>query len=152
MLYSEPRLTIDIDLAVALSSDDVRRLPSLFPEPESYTPPVEVISAENARECRAHFKVIHVPSGLKADFYPSQNDAFFPWAWRNRRTVTEIHFAPPEYVILWKVTYFSEGGGEKHVRDIRRMLEISSAVIDHDVLRDELKRRNLWDAFRDLAG
>ena len=85
---------------------------------------------------------------MEADFYPSQNDAFFAWAWRNRRTLTEIHCASPKYVILWKVTFFSWGGGEKHVSDIRRMLEISSTLIDHDGLREELKRRQLLEVIR----
>lgn len=151
MLYSEPRLTIDVDFAVALVAADLKALGKLFPPPEFYTPPLEIISAENARECRAHFNVIHVPTGMKADFYPSQRDAFFGWAWRNRRTVTDIHFAPPEYIIVWKVAYFAEGGGEKHVRDIRRMLDLSGGEIDLGLLREELGRRNLGGTFRSMT-
>lgn len=155
MLYSEPRLTIDIDLAVAFDPGDLPGLSRRFPAPDFHTPPVEVIAAENARECRAHFNIIHIPSGLKADFYPSQRDEFFQWAWRNRRSVTYPHgetwFAPAEYIIVWKVAYFAEGGGEKHVRDVRRMIELSSQAIDHALLGAELERRRLLDAYRSMA-
>ena len=43
------------------------------------------------------------------------------------------------------------GGGEKHVRDIRRMLELSEAEIDRAVLEKELSRRNLISAFRTIT-
>ena len=156
MIYSEPRLTIDIDLAVALDKSFLASLPTLFPEPDFYCPPPAVLQAENQRECRAHFNILHVPTGLKADFYPSQNDPFFAWAWANRKTAAhdhgETHYAPAEYVIVWKTAYHAEGGGEKHVRDIRRMIELSGDLIDRAVLGGELERRGLLAHFRTLAG
>jgi len=86
MLYSEPRLTIDIDLAVALEENDLAALPAIFAEPDFYCPPLAVLQSENRRTCRAHFNVLHIPTGLKADFYPSQHDPFFGWAWDHRQT------------------------------------------------------------------
>jgi hypothetical protein len=50
-----------------------------------------------------------------------------------------------------KTEYFAEGGGEKHVRDIRRMLVLSEAEIDRAVLEKELARRNLISAFRTIT-
>lgn len=41
--------------------------------------------------------------------------------------------------------------GEKHVRDIRRMIELSGAMIDRKVLADELERRGLLACFRGIA-
>lgn len=49
MVYSEPRLTIDIDLAVALDDAALPALPALFPEPAFYCPPTLVLQAENRR-------------------------------------------------------------------------------------------------------
>lgn len=156
MLYSEPRLTLDIDLAVALDAQDLATLSTLYPEPHYYCPPAEVLAVENERECRAHFNLIHIPSGYKADFYPSQRDPFFAWAWKERREILlpggPVHYAPPEYIIVWKVAYFSEGGGEKHIRDIRRMREISADEIDDSLLHAELERRQLLDAYHRLLG
>jgi hypothetical protein len=46
-----------------------------------------------------------------------------------------LWLAPPEYVIVRKLEYYREGRAEKHVTDIRGMLEASDDLID---------RRTLW--------
>lgn len=152
MLYGEPRLTLDIDLAVALENPD--SLQTVYPAPHYYCPPQEVLRLENKRECRGHFNIIHVPSGLKADFYPSQRDPFFEWAWSHRRIIIhggkEVCYAPAEYIVVWKVAYFYEGGSEKHVRDIRRMLELSLSDIDAPLLEAELNRRGLLQIYHGM--
>jgi hypothetical protein len=64
----------------------------------------------------------------------------------------EVYFAPPEYVILWKLEFFREGGGEKHLRDIRGMLLVSGETIDRDLLDRacaELGLSPQWQAARD---
>lgn len=75
---------------------------------------------------------------MKADFYPSSAHPYFAWAMENRRGL-EIDgqtrwFAPPEYVILWKLAFYREGGGDKHLRDIRSMLLVQGAAIDRLML------------------
>ena len=42
----------------------------------------------------------------------------------------DVWFAPPEYVILWKLEFYREGGGDKHIRDIRGILAVSGADLD----------------------
>ncbi len=154
MLYGEPRFTLGVDLAVSFSPAQIQALPCIFPEPEYYCPPIEVLVSESKRECRGHFNVIHIASGWKADFYPS-HDEFFSWAWQNRKEVSHgevnVAYAPAEYIIVWKVAYFAEGGGDKHVRDIRRMLDLSGEDIDLNVVRAELRRRNLEEVFVKLT-
>ena len=154
MLYSEPRLTLDIDIPVILAQALLEALPTLYPEPDFYCPPQSVVVAENKRECRAHFNILHLPSGLKADFYPAQTDSFFAWSWEHKLTAEHpagpIHYAPPEYVLVWKTVYFAEGGSEKHVRDVRRMLEVSRDSIDLLVVEKELVRRGLWACFQSM--
>jgi hypothetical protein len=54
-----------------------------------------------------------------------------------------VSVAPVEYVILRKLEYFREGGSEKHVRDIRSMLEVSSAQIDRPLLKQWIARLGL---------
>ena len=61
-------------------------------------------------------------------------------------------YAPPEYIIVWKVAYFAEGGGEKHSRDIRRMREISADEIDDAILHAELERRQLLASYHQIVG
>jgi len=138
MHYGEPRFTMDVDLVVHLDEPEIHLLATTFPEPDFYVPPPTVIADEIRRTARGHFNIIHTPTGLKADFYPSRHHAYWTWAWQHRR-ITEIEgqpasFSPPEYVILSKLEFYREGGSEKHLRDIRSMLAVSGPEIDHALL------------------
>jgi hypothetical protein len=126
MFYGEPRLTNDVDIIVFLKSDDLPRLEKAFPPGEFYCPPQEVMEAEVNRAQRGHFNLIHHETGFKADIYPCSRDALHIWGLANIRSVQMegdiIHLAPPEYVIVRKLQFFREGGSQKHLRDIHRML------------------------------
>jgi hypothetical protein len=138
MFYGEPRLTMDVDLVVHLEGQEPAILAGLFAPEEYYVPPAEVLEVENARTTRGHFNVIHFASGQKADFYPSRRHPYWAWAFANRRLgkvgSDEAWFAPPEYVILWKLEFFREGGGDKHLRDICGMLLVHPEDIDRAML------------------
>jgi hypothetical protein len=151
MLYGEPRVTHDVDLLVLLKSEDIPQLSRMFPATDFYLPPPVVIAVEMTRERRGRFNVIHPASGLKADFYLVNRDELHTWAFRNKRTYQlsgrTITLAPPEYVIVRKLEFFREGGSEKHLRDIRSMLAISGEQIDHLILQDWIKTRELSSAW-----
>lgn len=136
--YGEPRLTMDVGVVVHLSEGDAETIPGLFPADEFYLPPPEVIAVEIARPTRGHFNVIHFATGQKADFYPSRRHPYWQWAFERRQVARvggdEVWFAPPEYVILWKLEFFREGGGEKHLHDIRGMLMVNPENIDRAML------------------
>jgi hypothetical protein len=151
--YGEPRLTLDIDIAIQLEAAQLPILAALFPTPDFYCPPHDILALEISRQTRAHFNVIHLPDGLKADFYPSRAHPYFAWAWQNRRRLDiagiPVWVAPPEYVILWKLEFFREGAGEKHRRDIRGMLKVSPHSIDRaflDRAAQELALLPQWKA------
>jgi hypothetical protein len=152
MLYGEPRVTHDIDFVVFLRSEHVARLPEVYPPPEFYVPPAEVIATEMARERRGHFNVIHADSGLKADFYTANRDEFHAWAFRHANQYSiasiSISLAPPEYVIVRKLEYYREGGSEKHLRDIRSMLAISGEQLDRPALNEWIQRLGLQTEWR----
>ena len=144
MLYGEPRVTHDIDFIVFLRPEDIGRLPEVFPAPEFYLPPPEIIAAELVRVTKGQFNIIHAESGLKADLFTANRDEFHGWAWRNLRRYSvsglTIHLAPPEYVIVRKLEYFREGGSDKHLRDIRAMLHVSGDHLDRAALNDWVAR------------
>ena len=151
VFYGEPRLTLDVDLVVHFGDGEIEALAGMFPAEEFYVPPVEVLAVEVARPTRGHFNVIHFASGQKADFYPSRRHPYWGWAFENRRLGKmggdEVYFAPPEYVILWKLEFFREGGGDKHLRDIRGMLLVHAGGIDRamlDRVADELGLSAYW--------
>ncbi len=152
MLFGEPRMTHDIDMVVFLDDAVIAKLPTVFAAPEFYLPPHDVMMVEARRDRRGHFNVIHMASGLKADFYLANRDELHLWAiTRARRFAAaggEVTVAPPEYVIVRKLEYFREGGSERHVRDIRAMLAVSGDSIDHAALLDWVGRLSLgpqWD-------
>ena len=152
MHYGEPRFTMDVDLIVHLDGSEIAAIAAAFPEPDYYTPPSDVIAAEISRSAHGHFNVIHIPTGLKADFYPSRRHPYWTWAWQHRRCETiagqPAYFAAPEYVILSKLEFFREGGSDKHLRDIRGMLAVSGDSIDHAMLDGAVAELGLAAAFK----
>ena len=147
MLYGEPRVTHDIDFIVFLRTEDIARLPEVFPAPEFYLPPPEAIAAGLARETKGQFNIIPAESGLTADPFTANRDEFPGWAWRNHRQYSvaglTIHLAPPEYVIVRKPEYFREGGSDKHLRAIRAMPHVSGDQLDRAALREWVVRRGV---------
>jgi hypothetical protein len=141
-IYGEPRLTHDIDIILDLKKSDVENFVETFPLTEFYCPPAEVLTIEINRPRRGHFNLIHHKTGFRADIYLAGQDELHAWALKNRQ-VFEIEgepywLAPIEYVILKKLEYFREGGSEKHLKDIKGILEISGDRIDFDFLKEKI--------------
>jgi len=148
MVYGEPRLTNDVDIIVALATPRAGDIEKLFPLSDFYCPPAEVIAVETRRPLRGHFNIIHHETGHKADIYIAGSDPLQAWGLRHRRAVevisgTSLWIAPPEYVILHKLEYYREGRSEKHVLDIRGMLDVSGDALDHEFLLEQLERMSL---------
>lgn len=156
MLYGEPRVTHDIDLVVFLRATDIAKLSQVFPAPEFYVPPAEVIATEMARQQHGCFNVIHADSSLKADFFTANRDEFHAWAFRNLKKYSvrgvEVSLAPPEYVIVRKLEYFHEGGSEKHLRDIRAMLNISGEQINQVDLQEWIQQQGVKAEWEKVMG
>ncbi len=131
-LYGEPRATNDVDLVIQVAPADAGRLVQAFPSDQFYVPPEEVMLIEFARAHGGHINVIALESMTKADLYPLSG---WEREWFSRRRPLEISgrtvwFAAPEAVILHKLRFFRDGGGDKHLRDIRGMLTVSGDSID----------------------
>jgi hypothetical protein len=155
--YGEPRFTHDIDLILSLPAASIDRLWKAFPADAFYCPPTEALRQEVKRESGGHFNLVHHESGFKADVYLVSSDLLSSWAFENSRKIEivpgrMIRLAPPEYVILGKLQFYAEGGGERHIRDIRAMLEIVGDELDMEFLRrwiEELGVGEVWaTAFR----
>ncbi len=124
--YGEPRMTNDVDIIVFLRREDACRLIDAFPLDSFYCPPLDVIESERTRDQRGHFNLIHHDTGFKADIYLTGRDELHAWGMANVVCADldgdQVMFAPPEYVIIRKLQFYREGGAEKHLRDISRML------------------------------
>ena len=134
IIYGEPRMTHDIDLVIEITPGNAQEFVNAFPPEEFYCPPVEIIKLESRRPLRGHFNLIHQETGFKADIYPIGEDRLHEWGMSKRRQIAiegeSLWVAPPEYVIVRKLEYYREGHSEKHMRDIRGMLEVSADQID----------------------
>lgn len=148
--YGEPRLTLDVDLVIALDAARAASFLAAFPEAEFYRPPLEVVRVELAREARGHFNLVHHATGMKADVYLAASDELHRWGLAHRRRVRlgdqDVWLAPPEYVITRKLEFWREGGSDKHLRDVRAMLA-SGTPIDRAFLEREVARRGLHEAW-----
>jgi hypothetical protein len=156
ILYAEPRLTHDIDIVVHLKIQDAQRIPIIFPENEYYCPPEEIIIGEIKRPVRAQFNVIHHESGFKADFFPIGNDSLHEWAFSKKRRMPigdeySVWLAPPEYVIIRKMQYFSEGGSDKHVLDIQNMIAILKGGLDIQFIEMQASRLGLIETWQRIV-
>ncbi len=61
--------------------------------------------------------------------------------------------ASPEYVIVRKLEFFKEGGSEKHLRDIRGILNVSRSLVDFPELERQIRLRQLdqvWQRVQEL--
>ncbi len=134
IVYGEPRLTNDLDLVVRMQPGDAGRLAGALTAEDTYVPPVEVLEIEAGRRLHGHFNVVHGPTSLRADVYLAGDDPLHAWGLAGRKLIrvgdTIVHLAPPEYVIVRKLQYAGQGGGDRHLRDIRRMLDRALVAID----------------------
>lgn len=130
--YGESRFTQDIDIVVALEMKHVSGLIQAFPQPEYY---LSESAIRDAVRTDFQFNVIHPASGNKIDFIlPKKGD--WPHAKMARgRSVRllpdrDVMTAAPEDVILGKLWYYAEGGGDRHLRDIAGILRVTGEGVD----------------------
>lgn len=64
---------------------------------------------------------------------------------------SHVWVAPLEYVIVKKLEFFSEGGSEKHLSDIQKMLVSEGEVADMEWIRARVTERGLEEGFRKLG-
>jgi hypothetical protein len=149
--YGEPRLTQDIDIVIDLNMTQVPAFCKLFASDDFYFSQDSVIQAVRSR---FQFNVLHTSSGNKIDFILPRSDAWGQEQLKQRRHVPILpdltgYAARPEDVILGKMWYYSEGGSEKHLRDIAGMLKVSGDSIDREVIvrwAEQLKLTQVWQA------
>ncbi len=130
--YGESRFTQDIDIVVALDMRHVSGLIQAFPQPEYY---LREPAIRDAIRTDFQFNVIHPASGNKIDFIlPKKGD--WPRAKMSRgRPVRllpdrDVMTAAPEDVILGKLWYYAERGGDRHLRDIAGILRVTGEGVD----------------------
>ena len=137
--YSEPRTTVDIDIAIAIPFEQTGRLVQAFQDLSYYASLEAVVDAVVHEQ---PFNVIDGASGYKADIFliiePTELERSA--LARRRREVYDAQtnaaawFYAPEDVIVYKLRYYLRGRMDKHLRDIAAMLMVQGGDLDWEYL------------------
>lgn len=149
MAFGDPRMTRDMDVVIDVDSTSIERLCGHFPDPDWY---VSVEAAREAVKQRKQFNAIHLPSGNKIDFMIVRDTEWGRQQLQRRQAVSiegyEGYTAHPEDIILGKLQYFHDGGSDKHLNDISKMLEVSGHLIDRDSLTSWSERLGVLEEWK----
>lgn len=144
MSFGEPRATLDIDVVIALESPDLDTVGRMFPAPNFY---LSMDAARDAVASRRQFNVIHPASGMKVDFFVAGDEIERAQLERRLRRLilpgVEAWCSPPEELVVKKLSYYAQGGSDKHLRDVGSMLRISPGEIDLGRVRELARRTGL---------
>jgi hypothetical protein len=156
ILYGKPRLTQDMDVVVVLPIREIDAFARLFDPEKYYCPPTETMREEVVLGEQGHFNIIDQNTGFKIDIYPAGNDSLIAWGLENKKKISliegeDVWVAPPEYVILKKLSYYLEGGSQKHLEDIRGMIEVSGNQIDVSIIEDWSSKLGLMDGWKQVS-
>jgi hypothetical protein len=151
-LFSEPRLTNDVDIVVDLNPHNVAEFCNQF-DPEIYY--VSVDAARQAVTSHSQFNILHPDSGFKIDIMIPEESAYSRNRFARARAVKLVSgivvmASTPEDVILKKLEYWREGGSEKHVRDIASLLRVGGKDIDRYYLDQWALRLGLQETWEEM--
>lgn len=151
MLFSRPRLTNDMDVVVFIDMEDIADLRKEFSGDEFFFPAVETVLDEYKR--KGQFNLIHIDSGSKIDFIFRKDTRFAVEEFNRRQRIPfdaglTVFSATPEDIIISKMRFFMQGEGDKHIDDIRAMLEISGAELDFEYIGDWSRELGLTDVWK----
>ena len=162
MMYSEPRLTIDVDVMITAPLNQLSQLVKEIQSWQVYISPFETI-VETSIPYGLPFNIIDGTIGTKADLYIVKNTGLDALAMARRRRLiwdrdaergAEAWFLSPEDVILYKLSYYRQGGevAQKHPTDIANMLNLIGSQLDLAYLAQwaaEIGVADLWQALWD---
>lgn len=159
MVYSESRLTLDVDVMLLAEADELARLVDEVTSWNVYIAPLEAILEEDVPH-GLPFNIHDGAAGTKADIYVVQPTGLAGSAMSRRRRIKdeptglEAWFLAPEDVILYKLDYFrqSQGVSQKHPKDIAKMLGVVGDELELVYVERwaaELGLLELWQAVRD---
>jgi hypothetical protein len=120
--YAQPRMTRDIDIVLALSLNDLERLPSIFGENFYFSP-------EAAREAvlqQSCFNVIHNDSLIKIDFMIRKREDYRLVEFERRRRIqvqgASLWIVSKEDLILSKLDWARQSQSQRQLSDVENLL------------------------------
>jgi len=154
IFYGEPRLTLDVDIVVAMKTEHIAPFVAAFPIPDYY------VSEEGIRDSlrrRYSFNVIQPTTGAKIDMVPLSHDPLTQAAFQRRQRMIydqaghSATFISAEDIILAKLLAFRETGSDKHLRDARGVLINQWEVLDWEAIRRRARAANIPELFETIV-
>ena len=133
-LHGEPRTTHDLDIVIDPTRDQLEEL--LRRIPESYYVDGDVAREALAR--RSMFNVIDPDTAWKVDLIVRKARPFSigELARRGRATIdgVDVFVASPEDTAIAKLEWAKEGGSDRQIEDVQRLLAVQQGNLDDDYL------------------
>lgn len=145
MLYSNYRMTADIDIVIALKYEDADRIINAF-EPDYYVPHDRVRDAI-AREFM--FNVIHQETAFKIDLVIKKSNEFQQIAFERRKKKDfhgkEISVITLEDLIVSKLLWARKSLSEKQLTDVENLMQ---EKFDVDYIENWTRKLKLEDLYK----
>jgi hypothetical protein len=149
-----PRTTHDLDFVIQLQSSQVDSFAQLFAD-EDYFVDVQGVAA--AFQPPHQFNVIHIPSGLKIDFWMARQDPFektiFERRVKDKWLDTPVFLATAEDVLLHKLYWNQISPSDREIGDVAGVVAVQGTSLDSEYLRKWADKLGLSEMLeRALAG
>lgn len=152
-VWGRPRATFDIDIIVKIIEPKVPLLTEAFKN-ISEAGYADEKMAKDAIRRKGEFNFIDPGSGLKVDFWVDKEDEASLLEFKNKKLKKinnqDIYFISPEDLILSKLLWRKQGGGEKHIEDADSVLKISKNNLDKNYLKKQASKLGVLDILKDL--
>jgi hypothetical protein len=149
------RATMDVDLVIDPTADQLRALVAALAGPDVY---VSLDAALEAFQHRAMFNVVNTTTGWKADLIVRKLRPFSEAEFARRRPIdfegARLWVASAEDVIISKLEWAKLGGSARQIEDVAELIrtagQLDDAYLEHWIA--ELGLLDQWRAARQAAG
>lgn len=145
------RATHDLDVVIALDAGDVTKLADALGD-EFF---LDVESACEAVRRSDMFNAIHMPSGVKIDFWILKDDEFSRTQFVRRECIdfegVPACFESAEDTILSKLRWYTISPSDRQLNDVRGILQVQQGRLDWDYLRNWAERLGIVDLLRQVS-
>lgn len=149
--YGKPRMTRDIDIVLAVGTNDAEKIHKLFSE-DFY---MDQDAVREAIVSRSLFNIIHYASVIKIDFIVRKDETYRLEEFKRRRHVVmggvELSIVAPEDLILSKLVWAKESHSEMHLGDVSNVLS-SCSDLDRTYMEVWVKRLSIESLYQQVLG
>jgi hypothetical protein len=154
--YGPPRTTQDIDLVIAATADQLRKLVQLLSK-DQYS--VDLDTALEARNHQSLFNAVDMATGWKIDLIIRKSRPFSNEEFRRRKLVNvqgrSLFVASAEDVVVSKLERAKLTQSQRHIEDVAGILRMRWDSLDRAYLEKwilELRIEAEWNDARRAAG